>query len=187
LYVDYDGIGPSVKPMKTLFTVLTVIGTALVSCTCLAGSQQSSTDPGGNPVAACPVSITNINPTGSDSMGGGFMKGMGGGDAHSNDGRMFVLKVKNTSGKDIKGMKFQAAYFDATEDLSDIPVSWEWTDPLKADAEKSFRWQNLWREESKVGWRVRLTKVLYGDGSKWEAVKGQTCSGEFWRDKHHKS
>jgi hypothetical protein len=84
-------------------------------------------------------------------------------------------------------MKFQAAYFDATEDVSDIPVSWQWTDPLKTGAEKSFRWENIWREESKVGWRVRLTKVLYEDGSKWEPATGQTCSGEFWRDKHHKA
>ena len=132
-------------------------------------------------VVACPIAITNINPTGDDSFGHGF-----GRNAHANDGRMFVLKVKNTSGKPIKGMKFQAAYLDATEDSTDIPVAWNWTDPLKAGDEKSFRWENAWKGESAVGWKVRLVKVLYEDGSKWEPAQGQTCSGEFWRDKHHK-
>src|SRR5438045_6670865 len=34
----------------------------------------------------------------------------------------FSIKVKNTSDKDIRGLKVQAAYFDATEDLHSIPI-----------------------------------------------------------------
>jgi hypothetical protein len=41
-------------------------------------------------VAACPISITNIDPTGDDSMGHGLMSG----NAHAKDGRMFVMKVQ---------------------------------------------------------------------------------------------
>ncbi len=152
----------------------------IATVTCI--GQQSPTSTTDKPTDACPISITNINPTGSDSFGHGLTSG----NAHANDGRMFVLKVKNASGKDIRGMKFQAAYFDAMEDATDIPVSWEWTDPLKLGTEKSFRWENSWRAESKVGWKVRLTKVLFDDGSRWEPAPGQTCSAEYWRDKRHK-
>ena len=147
------------------------------------GQQAPTSDsaPADTP-AVCPVSIVNINPTGSDSFGHAF----GSKDAHANDNRMFILNVHNNAGKDIKGMKFQAAYYDAIEDLTPIPVAWEWTDPLKAGDEKSFRWENSWRNESKVGWNVKLTKVLFQDGTKWEAAPGQTCSSDYWRDKHHR-
>lgn len=160
-----------------------LLSSALLSCFLAASAQVSAPLPANTP-DGCPIKITNINPTGDESFGRGLLSG---GNVHDKDGHMFVLKVKNTSGKDIRGMKFQAAYFDATEDTTDIPVSWQWTDPLKADAEKSFRWQNLWRQESKVGWRVRLTKVLYEDGSNWEASKDNTCSEDYWRDKRHKA
>lgn len=155
---------------------------ALVLCallfTAVSAYSQTTTPSAG---ASCPIKITDINPTGNDSFGHGFMSG----NAHANDGRMFVLKVKNTSGKNIRGMKFQAAYYDATEDLNAIPGEWEWTDPVKAGAEKSFRWHNEWRAESQVGWKVTLTKVLFDDGSKWEPASGQDCSLEYWRHKKH--
>jgi len=151
----------------------------------LASPASTQTVPAVQTPQACPIQITNINPSGDDSFGHAFVHNTG--HAHDNDGHMFVLKAKNVSGKNIRGMKFQAAYFDATEDTTDIPVSWEWTDPLNADAEKSFRWENAWRNESKVGWRVRLMKVLFDDGTKWEPTAQGACSADYWRDKHHKS
>jgi hypothetical protein len=159
-----------------------VLSASLFASTC--GGQQPTT-PAETPKTpdSCPILVTKIDPTGNETFGHVVASGK---NASASNGRMFVLKVQNTSGKDIKGMKFQAAYYDAIEDLSDIPVAWQWTDPLKAGDEKSFRWENSWREEARVGWKVRLTKVLFEDGSKWEPVAGQTCSGEYWRDKHHK-
>lgn len=82
-------------------------------------------------------------------------------------------------------MKFRASYYDATHDLSQIPGDWEWTSPVKAGDEGTFRWQNHWRRESAVGWRVTLTKVLFTDGSTWESAGGQSCSGEYWRKHRH--
>ena len=161
-------------------TCTLLLAASIAAC---AHSQQPPTS--ADTAATCPVAITGINPSGADSFGRAFLRNTG--NAHANDGRMFVLRARNDSGKDIRGMKFQAAYFDATEDTTDIPISWEWTDPLKASAEKSFRWENAWREESKVGWRVRLVKVLYEDGTKWEAPDASACRADYWRDKHHRS
>lgn len=136
---------------------------------------------------SCPISIVKIDPTGNDSFGHAFLAGSQGRSARQTDGTFFVLKVKNTSGKAIRGMKFQAAYYDATEDLHDIPIAWQWTDPVPASAEKTFRWENLlYRDRSLLGWKVRLLKVLYEDGTKWEPAKEDSCSGEFWRNKKRK-
>jgi hypothetical protein len=135
---------------------------------------------------SCPIAIVKVDPTGNDSFGHAFSQGMSGHSARHSDGHYFVLKVNNTSGKPIRGMKFQAAYYDATEDLHDIPIAWNWSDPLPANSEKSFRWPNeLYRDESLLGWKVRLLKVLYEDGTKWEPLKENACSGEFWRSKKH--
>ena len=154
-----------------------------VSSVCSYSQQPTSPSSG---QTACPVQIVDINPTGSDSLSGGLAKGLfGGGNAHADDGRMFVLKVRNTSGKDILGMKFQAAYYDATEDLNAIPVEWNWTKTVKADSEQSFRWTNDWRDKSVVGWRITLTEVLFGDHSKWEPANGQSCHSDYWRSKKH--
>ncbi len=123
----------------------------------------------------CPVKFLVVNPKGNDSFGGALFKG---GNAHANDGKMFVLKLKNTSTKTIRGMKFQASYYDATHDLHDIPVAWNWTVPIKPDEEKSFRWENNWHDTSVVGWRVLLLKVLFDDETKWEPSAESACFGE---------
>jgi len=147
--------------------------------------QKAQSQSTGDNSISCPIEIVKIDPTGNDSFGHAFSNAMNGVSARRTDGTFFVLKVKNTSGKEIRGMKFQAAYYDATEDLHDIPVAWNWTDPIKVGAEKSFRWENIWREESKLGWRVRVLKVLFEDGSKWEPSPADACKGEFWRNKKH--
>jgi hypothetical protein len=130
----------------------------------------------------CPISITKINPRGNDSIGHGMLTALGTNrNAHENDGRMFVLKVRNVSTKDISGMTFQAYYFDAVADEHAIPVAWNWTDPLKAGAEKEFRWENLWLQEARVGWRVAPLKILFSDGEKWAAPSPGLCSAETRR------
>jgi hypothetical protein len=153
---------------------------------CIAAFGQTNNTAPAPTHETCPIEVTNINPTGNDSWGHAMQTSNGSG-VHGNDGRMFVLKVKNESGKDIKGMKFRVAYYDATEDLSDIPGDWQWTDPLKTGAEKSFRWRNDYRKESVVGLKVSPLKVLFEDGSTWEPAKPLACSLDYWRDKHHKS
>lgn len=165
-----------------MFVKLALLVTVFAVSSVSASSQSNAATPASD-APPCPVKIEKIDPTGNESFSHGLMSG---GSVHSKDGKMFVLKTKNESGKDIKGMIFQAAYFDAVEDTTDIPLAWQWTDPLPAGEEKSFRWANIYTAESKVGWRVRLTKVLYADGSKWEPASGQVCSSEYFRDKHHK-
>ncbi len=148
----------------------------------LAAAQVPSAVP-----TACPITFIKIDPTGNDSFGGALSKGLTSGrSARATDGTFFVLKIKNVSAKQIQGMKFQAAYYDATEDLNNIPVEWNWTDPVKPGQEKSFRWRNIWRDKSLLGWRVSLTKVLFEDGSKWEASSDSICNGDYWRDKKRK-
>jgi|SRR5579872_1231666 len=130
----------------------------------------------------CPISITKINPIGNDSVGHGMLTALATNrSAHENDGRMFVLKVKNVSRKDISGMTFQAYFFDAVNDQHSIPVVWQWTDPLNAGAEKSFRWENLWRQEARVGWRVTPLKILFADGERWQPSSDGQCSAETQR------
>ena len=156
-----------------------LIVSVLLVATATARAQQATSPP------PCPVGITHIDPEGGLSFGQIIRTSKA--DAQAKLGHIFVLKAKNTSGKDIKGMKFQASYLDATEDSTNIPIAWNWTDVLKMKDEKSFRWDNAWSDQASVGWTVRLMKVLYVDGSKWEPSEGQVCSGSYWKDKHHKA
>ena len=102
----------------------------------------------------------------------------------------FKVKVQNISGRAIRGLKIQAAYYDATEDLHTIPVAWNWQSAIAVGAETTLHWSNSeYHTKDFVGWLVAPLKVLYEDGSTWsapgtpESMAG--CFGEYWRDKKH--
>lgn len=101
----------------------------------------------------------------------------------------FNIKIENNSGKDIRGAKFQAAYFDATEDLHLIPVAWNTTKGIKAGVEQTVSWDNSLyadRNHTAVGWIVVPMKLLFEDGTTWMATEDmQGCYGEYWKDKKH--
>lgn len=99
-----------------------------------------------------------------------------------------LTQIKNVSGKEIRGMKLIAAYFDVVEDLhlfevlaygKPVPNGKE----IKADFELGDI--SLLPKDSK-GWIVIPAKILFADGSVWqEPLKTPGCWGEFWRDKTH--
>jgi len=136
---------------------------------------------------ACPIEITKIVPVTESLLNNMATYESIGGKGYSAHNKFFKLQLRNVSGKDIRGMKFQAAYYDATEELNEIPVEWNWTKAVKDKREESFMWRNeLWKQESLIGWVVWPTKILFEDGSSWQADEKHACSGEFWRDKKHK-
>ena len=102
----------------------------------------------------------------------------------------FKVKVQNISGKEIRGLKVSAAYYDATEDLHTIPVTWNWSSTIKTGAETTLHWKNhTYAGTDFVGWLVVPVKVLFEDGSSWDArdpsVSTAGCYGEYWRTKKH--
>lgn len=135
--------------------------------------------------AQCPLQFLKVDPTVKEGWGR-----VGRSMASSDMGRTmppdFVVKVKNATTKTIRGLKVQAAYFDATEDLHKIPVAWNSTTEIKALSEKSLSWPNdLYTDRAFVGWIVVPLKVLFDDGSTWEATSQNMtgCYGEYWRSK----
>jgi hypothetical protein len=133
--------------------------------------------------AQCPLKFIKIEPLGSS------MEQVN--RALSQKGEIppvrFNVKVQNTSGKDIRGLKVQAAYFDATEDLHVIPVAWNWERGVKTAAEKTLSWNNeLYANTAFVGWIVAPIKILFEDRTTWQATEPMgDCYGEYWRDKKH--
>ena len=91
--------------------------------------------------------------------------------------------MKNASGKAIRGLKVQAAYFDATEDLHLIPMAWNASQVIKNGDKKNLTWQNDFsnKGETKIGWLVVLQKVLFEDGTEWDYTStSPSCYGEYW-------
>jgi hypothetical protein len=129
----------------------------------------------------CPLKFGKVNPTAT----GPSLSRVG---RKMTDPPDFEVRVQNVSGKDVRGLKVQAAYFDATEDLTIIPVEWNWTSGIKVNAEKTLLWQNIYHKTASVGWLVVPVKILFEDGSTWEAKTPDSlvgCFGEYWRDKKH--
>lgn len=135
-------------------------------------------------LAQCPVEIESVNPADVRSW------------AHvsrSLDNTKaplppdFSIKVRNSSDKDIRGMKILAAYYDSTEDLHIIPVTWNSSVIVKAGTEKVIKWDNFEHAKSAyIGWIVIPSKVLFEDGSKWEyGAATHDCFGEYWHSKKH--
>lgn len=136
--------------------------------------------------AQCPLAFVKVDPlvkSGWNRLGRSLATNQKANDMAPD----FVVRVENDSGKDIRGLKIQAAYFDATEDLNLVPVEWDWHSAIKAGATTSLTWQNdLYARTAAVGWVVVPTKILFEDGSTWTAFASTPgCFGEYWRDKKH--
>jgi hypothetical protein len=149
------------------------------------------------PIAAvaqstCPVTIESVNPKTTQSWNR-VGRVMAAKDEASRqeimDSPDFVVKVKNASGKQVRGLKVQAAFFDATEDLHMIPVAWNAPDIIKDGESKNFNWENgLYgsKDQTMVGWLVVVQKILFEDGTKWDYTSATaSCYGEWWKNKKH--
>jgi len=141
--------------------------------------------------SSCPVLIENVNPRTTQSMSR-FGRALTAKNdyerEHLKNTPDFSVKLKNVSGKQVRGLKVQAAYFDATEDLHMIPVSWNTPDIIKDGQSKTINWENeLYnKDETMVGWVVVVQKILFEDGTKWEYTSAApSCYGEWWKDGRH--
>jgi hypothetical protein len=137
--------------------------------------------------AQCPLQFLKVDPLVKQGWGRS-----GRALASHNEGRNmppdFEVKVKNSAEQPIRGLKVQASYFDATEDLHRIPMAWNFNSRIEAGAEKTMSWPNeLYTDKTLVGWIVVPVKILYEDGSTWQASPENLtdCYGEYWRDKKH--
>jgi hypothetical protein len=103
--------------------------------------------------SSCPLALLQFNPSG------------------------VAVRVKNVSGKRIRGLSFYAALSDATEhwkwfhwDFDDTRPLREfgWNKTLKPDATKTLVWNGYLNFEHISGSAFVLTSVLFEDGSDWE-------------------
>jgi hypothetical protein len=122
--------------------------------------------------SACPVEILGFNPSG------------------------ITVQIRNTSGKTIVGLVFDAAISDATEhwkwlhwgfDESRPLRDFGWNKAIKPNAKKRLTWTIADLDfEHAGGGAFVLTSVLFEDGSSWEErTDGSSCKC-FWY-KHKKS
>jgi len=106
------------------------------------------------------------------------------------------VRIRNTSGKKIVGLVFNAALADATEhwkwyhwDFDDArPVrNFGWNKAIKVGAAKtlSWSWTSLDFEHGGGGAFV-LTSALFDDGSIWEEPGGGTSCMCLWHNSHKK-
>jgi hypothetical protein len=98
---------------------------------------------------------------------------------------VFAIRVKNTSGKDIRGYKVQPGFFDATEDLHASPFELGSHRPIKIGKIDGSDWPNPFFQAGGIGWVVVIKKVLFEDGSIWVGSEARPCYGEQWEDKKH--
>lgn len=133
----------------------------------------------------CPLEFVKVMPTGGGLTK--FNQVMGTPKGAPVPLPRFELKVRNASGKQIRGLKVRAAYFDSTEDLHVIPVSWGASESMKPGATRTLSWENAWADTSSIGWIVSPVKVLFDDGSAWVADEDNLrgCFGEDWVDRKH--
>jgi len=130
-------------------------------------SQSNSAVP-----TACPLEILSFDPSGVS------------------------VQIKNTSGKVIVGLVFNAAISDATEhwkwlhwDFDDNrPLrDFGWNKSIKAGAKKRLKWSSADLDfEHSGGGAFVLTSVLFEDGSDWEEPIGSASCECLWY-KHKKS
>jgi hypothetical protein len=107
-----------------------------------------------------------------------------------------TVKIRNTSGKKIVGLVFNAALADATEhwkwyhwDFDDYrPVrDFGWNKVVKVGAANSLDWPGTDLDFMHGGGGAFvLTSALFEDGSAWEAPGGQSPCMCLWYSKHKK-
>jgi len=146
---------------------------AILTCPVFTRSQTSQSN--SNAVTACPVEILSFNPSG------------------------VTVHIRNTSGKAIVGLVFNAAISDATEhwkwvhwDFDDSRAlrDFGWDKAIEPGAKKRLTWSWGWGSyldfEHIGGGAFVLTSVLFDDGSRWqEMTNGDSCKVIWY--KHKKS
>jgi hypothetical protein len=105
------------------------------------------------------------------------------------------IHIRNTSGKRIVGLVFNAALSDATErwkwlhwnyDLTRPLQDIGWNKPVKDGESKKLSWNYDLEREHGGGVALVLTSVLFADGTRWEEdVDSATCK-EIWYNNHKK-
>lgn len=116
--------------------------------------------------AQCPVEILHVNPHAYVSQ-----RGSG-----------FKIEFRNASEKKIKGVEFNASYFDGVN--TERPgyesfVAKKNLEPTKKTSQTwvpYFRYIN--RDNGENGAEAWVTKVLFEDGSIWRDDGSRTCKGE---------
>ncbi|HEY2362474.1 MAG TPA: hypothetical protein VGK36_15230 [Candidatus Angelobacter sp.] len=108
---------------------------------------------------------------------------------------LLSVQIKNTSGKRIVGLVFNAALSDATErwkwlhwnyDLTRPLQDIGWNKPVKQGESKRLSWDYDLEREHGGGVALVLTSVLFADGTRWEEdVDSATCK-QIWYHNHKK-
>ena len=136
--------------------------------------------------AQCPVEVVKVNPSETQSWDRSLRSGA---DPKKLAAMPpdFVVKLKNISGKGIRGLVILAASYDATEDLHIIPALWDAPSAIKIGEEKTLKWDNfVYSHTAATGWVVIPTKILFEDGTKWRySLESKGCYGEYWRNQKH--
>lgn len=144
---------------------------AIFACPILARSQALQSN--SNAPTACPVEILSFNPSG------------------------VTVHIKNTSGKSIVGLVFNAAISDATEHWKWVHWDFDdgrplrdfgWDKAIKRGATKRLTWYRGWGAyldfDHIGGGAFVLTSVLFDDGSRWQEVTdGDSCKYVWYKHK----
>ena len=135
-------------------------------------TQAQMSPPNPSVPAACPIQFLSLNPS------------------------VISVRVQNISGKQIVGLVFNVALADATEhwkwlhwdfDSSRDLHDFSWNKTLKPGASKSLtRYRSDPDFEHGGGGAFVLTRVLFDDGSGWEASAGNTSCKYLWYNSHKK-
>lgn len=113
-------------------------------------------------------------------------------------------RVRNTSGKKIVGIIFNAAVADATESWIWIPegnriAEFDWNRELNPDQSKTLSWYLMsnynetiyfnqpYYHEHGSGGSIVLTKVLFSDGSSWQDLPNHDSCMGLWYNPHKKA
>jgi len=136
-------------------------------------SDAQAASPNSAPSPGCPVQFLRFNPS------------------------SVSVKIRNSSGKKIVGLVFNAALADATEHWKWYHWNFDETRPIRdfgwnkqiADGQvKSLTWYNADIDfEHGGGGAFVLTSVLFDDGSIWEETQGAASCKYVWYNNHKKS
>jgi hypothetical protein len=105
------------------------------------------------------------------------------------------VHIRNTSGKRIVGLVFNAALSDATErwkwlhwnyDLTRPLQDFGWNKPVKDGESKKLSWGYELEHEHGGGVALVLTSVLFADGTRWEEDLDSATCKEIWYHNHKK-
>jgi hypothetical protein len=93
----------------------------------------------------------------------------------------FKAKWKNVSNKEITGVKFRAAFFDAVADRHPV-IGDDWVSSQKAkpSESKTSYWRDNYEEKyyGRKSAEIWAKTVLFADGTRWEDDGTEKCKGK---------